>query len=86
MAGYQTNMNVNALRRKELSHIETVLTILETSQKAFSVNCLLSRPIYWESRVLGVCNGNAEADIAGRAKKILDRLAVISQQSERDGL
>ncbi|MEZ2354911.1 hypothetical protein [Caballeronia sp. RCC_10] len=72
-------MNVNELRRKELAHIETVLTVLETSQKAFSAKCLLSRPSYWKARVLTVCNENAEADISARAQKILDRLAAISQ-------
>ncbi len=69
-------MNVNALGRKDLCHIETILTILETSQKAYSVNCLLNRPTYWEE---GICEGNTEADISVRGNKIIDRLAAIFQ-------
>ena len=72
-------MNVNALRRNDLSHIEAVLTILETSQKAFAVNCLMDRPTYWKSRVLGICDANAEADILERAQKLLNRLAAMSR-------
>jgi hypothetical protein len=43
---------------------------LETSQKAFAVNCLLNRPTYWKSRVLGIFDANAEADITNTADSV----------------
>jgi hypothetical protein len=72
-------MNVNELKRKELSHIESVIAVLETSRNSFPATCWLNQPTYWKARVLRICDGNAEADISARARKLIDRLSAISQ-------
>jgi hypothetical protein len=72
-------MNAHELKRKELMHLEAIVTQLEMlkSDEDLLSGCIIFSSRYWRSRVLAVRGSNADPDIEARTRRLLERLSAL---------